>query len=153
MKEIAYDVPFAGIEKEISIPLANVAPPTDANAFRDQRDDADKCTGKMKMSFGLVAIAEDQNANGKTELGENVLGLSDASILFSATALKPPPKDFIWSGQPMTEAFPNGVDQGANAYSAPNGGLSKLLPATAGQKSKLQVCDTTAEEDGSVKAF
>lgn len=152
VKEIAYDVPFAGTEKEIAIPLANVTPPTDANAFCDKRDGTGKCTGTLKMSFGLVAIAEDQNANSKTELGENVLGLSDASILFSATAMKPPPKDFIWSGQPMTEAFPNGVEQGANAYSAPNGGLSKLLPATAGQKFKLQVCDTTNEQDCSVKA-
>ena len=155
VKEIAYDVPFAGTEKAISIPLANVTPPTDANAFCDQRDGsgpASKCTGTLKMGFGLVAIADDQNANGKIELGEKVLGLSDANILFSGTALKPPPKDFVWSGRPMTEAFPSGVEQGANVYTSPNADLGTLTPAAPGQKFKLQVCDTTNEQQCSVKA-
>jgi hypothetical protein len=151
-KEIAYDVPFAGTETQVTIPLASVTPPTDANAFCGQRDGSGKCAGTIKIGFGMVVVSEDQNANGVAELGENVLGLSDANVLYSATALKPPPPGFVWSGRPMAEAFPSGVEQGANVYVSAGVGTQTLVPAMAGQKFGLKVCDSTNPQECEVTA-
>lgn len=148
--EIGYDAPFAGTETQIQIPLAGVTPPSDANAFCEKTGTG-QCTGPVKLGFGIVAVLDD-SGTGKAALGEIALGLSDAKILFSQTALKPPPKGYTWAGVPMDQAFPSGVEQGANAYTAPQGNFQELIPAQAGATFKLQVCDTNDGVNCSVKS-
>lgn len=148
--EIGYDGAFAGTETLLSIPLANVKAPSDAIAFCAKQGAT--CTGTVKLGFGIVVVLADENGDGKADLTEKALGLSDANVLFSQTALNPPPAGFVWAGKPMAQAFPSGVAQGTNAYSAPKGGFDELVPAAAGAHFKLQVCDSTNDAECSVKA-
>lgn len=148
--EIGYDAPFAGTETQMQIPLASVTPPSDANAFCE-KSSAGQCTGPVKLGYGVVGVIDD-SGTGKAALGERALGLSDAKVLYSQTALKPPPKGYVWAGVPMDQAFPSGVEQGANAYVAPQGNFQDLVPAQAGATFKLQVCDTNDGVNCSIKA-
>ena len=148
--EIGYDAPFAGTETLLSIPLTGVTPPSDANAFCAKQGAA--CTGPVKLGFGIVAVVSDDNVDGKGALTEQAIGLSDVDLMYSQTALNPPPAGYVWAGKPMAQAFPSGVPQGTNAYTAPKGGFEELVPATAGAHFKLQVCDSTNGAECSVKA-
>ncbi len=148
--EVAYDVAFAGTETRVTIPLANAKVPTDA-AVSCTRScpiaTACPCTGEFKMAYGMVVVVTDTDGDGKASVDDEVLGISDATVLYSATALKPPPEGFTWSGKPMSQAFPSGVEQGTTAYTAAG---ETFTPAAAGAASKLQVCDTLEQDQCSV---
>jgi hypothetical protein len=152
--EVGYDVAFLGTEKTIDIPLAQVTPPTDPN-FLCQRNCNDEyacpCINEPKVAVGYVVVVDDDNKNGKADLGatelesENFVGVGAVGLAYSVQAYKPVPAVEYDFQRTLNSLLTDSIAVGVVAYTLipAFGGANDAMGAPAqNTRFKLPVCDT-----------
>lgn len=155
--EAGYDVPFLGTETKVDIPIAQIAPPLDANLLCERACDDEyscACQGATRVGVGYVVVLVDENQNGKADLGstnidsEQFVGVAAVGIGYSAVALKPTPQLEYKPGAFLPSLFTQGVELGVSVHPlvpSPAGPFDAMGAVAANTRFKLAVCDTTDE--------
>ena len=114
--KIGYEVPFAGTETRVAIPIAQIALPDEANLYC-HRSCIDEATcpclqdPKVGIAFvGVVPVGADGGVTPRVGLAQMVVGYSDK-------AFKPAPPFQPGVYQASDWLFPDGIDQGVRGYS------------------------------------
>jgi hypothetical protein len=143
--KIGYEVPFAGTETRIVIPIGQIALPDEPNLYchRSCTDEAMcPCLADPKVGIAFVGVVPAGADGGVTPR----VGLAQMVVGYSDKAFKPAPPFQPGVYAASDWLFPDGIDEGVRGYSlVPRDGSTRNsfgIPPS-GTIFTLEVCDTT----------
>jgi hypothetical protein len=147
--KVAYEVPFAGTETRVVIPIAQIALPDEPNLLckRACTDEAIcPCLEDPRVGIGFVVVVPAASA-GDASLFKSRIGVAKMGIAYSDKPFKPaPPRADGGAKYSYDLLFPDGIEQGTRGYvlvRADGSSFDRLGSAPPGASFELQVCDTT----------
>jgi hypothetical protein len=146
--KVAYEVPFAGTEKQVVIPIAQIALPDEPNLLckRACTDEAIcPCLEDPRVGIGFVMVLP-ASPSGDASAFKSRIGIAKMGVAYSDKAFKPaPPRADGGAKYPYDLLFPDGIEQGTRGYFLVRpeaGSFDRLGAAPAGATFPLEVCDT-----------